>query len=69
MDERSTLKQEIRNLTAKLQSPTSNIGDWKITKCLEYERMGLECPYDLEDIMKQRQAVRDRINEIQKILI
>lgn len=65
---RARLEQEILDLTAKLQSPVSDIGDWKITKCLEYEHMGLECPYDLESVMKQRQSVRDRINEIQDIL-
>jgi hypothetical protein len=27
--------------------------------------MGKEAPYDLDDLMAQRQKVRDRINELQ----
>jgi uncharacterized protein involved in exopolysaccharide biosynthesis len=65
MTERQQLTQEITNLTASLTSTSSRIGDWAVTKCLEYEKMGKEAPYDLDDLMAQRQKVRDRINELQ----
>lgn len=65
MTEREKLEQEIRNLIADLSSPASRIGDWAVTKCLEYEKLGKDAPYDLTELMNQRQQVRDRINEIQ----
>ena len=58
-------EQEIRDLTQKLVSPVSSVGDWKVAKCMEYQAMGLEMPYDLEKLHADRQAVRDEINVLQ----
>lgn len=60
------LEQKIRNLEADLSSTASEIGDWKIAKCMEYQANGLEIPYDIEQLHKKRQAVRDEINKIQE---
>lgn len=57
--------KEINELLADLSSYSSDIGDWKIIKIYEARMMGLEDPYDLEDLVAKRQAVRDRINELQ----
>ena len=43
-----------------------NESDYKIIKCNEYKLAGLELPYDIEELHKQRQALRDEINELQE---
>lgn len=53
---------EVSELKLQISSPYSEIGDWKIVKILEYRMMGYEDPYDLEELHKARQAVRDQIN-------
>ena len=68
MNEKEKLEQEIRDLTSELQSPVSEIGDWKIIKCNEYAMKGEPCPYDIDELHTKREAVRARINEIQKQL-
>ena len=65
MTEKQRLEQEVINLSAKLSSNSSRIGDWAVIKCLEYKDRGLDMPYDLAQIEAERQQVRDRINEIQ----
>lgn len=68
MEERMELEQEIRNLQAELGSQASEIGDWKIAKCMECQALGLEMPYNLEELHTKRQAVRDKIAEIEEKL-
>lgn len=58
-------EQEIRNLQSELTSVVSDIGDWKIAKCMEYQAMGMGAPYDIGKLHEQRQAVRDKIGEIE----
>ncbi|MBR6045769.1 MAG: hypothetical protein IKP95_12785 [Ruminococcus sp.] len=66
MDERrEAIEQEIRNLECELTSTVSPIGDWKIAKYMEYQAIGEPAPYDINALHAQRQAVRDRINELQ----
>lgn len=63
-DERlEELAQEIATLKCQLRAT-----DYEIIKAYEYEMCGMKAPYDINDIHKERQAQRDRINEIQKIL-
>lgn len=57
-------EQEIRNLTSSLTSTASPIGDWKVSKYMEYQALGMEAPYDIYELHEKRQAVRDRINEL-----
>jgi len=39
--------------------------DYKIIKCYEYQLAGLELPYDIQTLHAERQALRDRINELE----
>ena len=59
-------EMRIRILESQLTSVNSPIGDWKIAKCLEYKMVGLELPYDINVLNKQRQTVRDEINQLQE---
>lgn len=42
--------------------------DYKIIKCMEYQLAGLEVPYDIETLHTERQAIRDKINEVELLL-
>lgn len=59
-------EQEIRNLTSSLTSTASPIGDWKVSKYMEYQALGIEAPYDIYELHEKRQAVRNRINILQE---
>lgn len=63
-EQRQDLEQEILDLTSKLTSAVSEIGDWKIAKMQEYALAGIESPYDIKELHAKRQAARDRINAI-----
>lgn len=65
---RDNLEAELRTLRSKLQANTSEIGDWKVVKALEYQLTGQKIPYDMERLNSDRQKVRDRINEIESEL-
>ena len=62
---KGNLEAELRTLRSKLQANTSEIGDWKVVKALEYQLTGQKIPYDMERLNSDRQKVRDRINEIE----
>ena len=62
---REELEAELRVLRSELQANTSEIGDWKVVKVLEYQLTGKKIPYDMEKLSSDRQKVRDRINEIE----
>ena len=49
---------------AQLQKQLNDT-DYKIIKCQEYSLAGLELPYDIEQLHNERQALRDKINELQ----
>ncbi len=68
LDERAQKEQEIRNLQSMLSSTASPIGDWKIAKHMEYTLLGMDSPYDIEALHAERQAIRDRINDLQEEL-
>lgn len=63
MNEREIIEQEIRNLECNLRA-----SDYEVIKAYEYSICGIKAPYDMSTVHKERQAKRDRINEIQKIL-
>ena len=65
MDKRQEINQEIINLQASLSATTSDIGDWKVIKCHEAALQKIEPPYDIDELMTKRQAVRDKINKLQ----
>ena len=62
---RNALNAEMAQLMSNLSANTSSIGDWKVIKCYEARMQGLLDPYDFDELMVNRQAARDRINEIQ----
>lgn len=62
-------EQEIRNLEAALTSTSSNIGDYKIIKCMEYQALGMDMPYDINELNQERQAVRDQINTLEDEIV
>lgn len=58
-------EQEIRCFESNLTSVSSDIGDWKIIKYMEYQAMGMDAPYDINELNEKRQAVRDQINTLE----
>lgn len=69
MDERKdAINAEIRDLQSKLSANTSAVGDWKIIKIYEARLKGIPDPYPAEELMAEREAVRNRINELQEEL-
>ena len=63
--DRERIQSEIRTLQSKLDAPTSDIGDWKIIKIYEARLSGERDPYNDEELTAGREAVRDKINELQ----
>ena len=43
-------------------------GDYKVIKCAEAKAADAELPYDAEQLHADRQAMRDRLNEIEEEL-
>lgn len=58
-----SVKDEIQALKDSLSE-----SDYKITKCYEASLLGTELPYDIEELHAQRQAERDKINELEAFL-
>ena len=54
------LLSEIERLKSELQE-----SDYKVIKCAEAMAVGAEMPYDMESLHKERQALRDKINELE----
>ena len=67
-DLRNALMAEMAQLMSNLSANTSSIGDWKVIKIYEARIKGEQDPYNFETLAAQRQAARDRINEIQEEL-
>lgn len=53
-------KREISKLKSELYST-----DYKVIKCFEYQLAELEIPYDISELHTTRQALRDKINELE----
>lgn len=51
---------EIERLKSELQE-----SDYKVIKCAEALTIGTEMPYDVASLHKERQALRDKINELE----
>ena len=51
---------EIERLKSELQE-----SDYKVIKCAEAMAVGAEIPYDVASLHKVRQALRDKINELE----
>lgn len=57
---KEAIKNEIENLKVELSST-----DYQIIKCSEYQLQGLEAPYNIFTLHTTRQALRDKINELE----
>lgn len=53
-------EEQIAALKAQLEAT-----DYKIIKCSEAQLVGEELPYDIAALHSERQALRDRINELE----
>lgn len=70
IEEKEQLEAELRCLQSDIKYH-AEYGDYKITKCKEYELLGLDCPYSkevLEEYHTKRNTMREKINEINKLL-
>lgn len=62
MEKEKTLS-EINTLKKQLDKT-----DYKIIKSSEYQLLGIEIPYNLEELHAERQAIRDKINELEELI-
>ena len=60
VDDNGLLLSEIERLKSELQE-----SDYKVIKCAEAMTVGAEMPYDVASLHKERQALRDNINEFE----
>lgn len=60
VDDNGLRLSEIERLKSELQD-----SDYKVIKCAEALTIGAEMPYDVESLHKERQALRDKINELE----
>lgn len=62
-DEQEEYEKEIGQLKAELSAT-----DYKIIKCSEASLLGEELPYSASELHATRQALRDRINQLESKL-
>lgn len=62
-DRQSELILDIESLKSELQE-----SDYKVIKCAEALTIGAVMPYDVAALHKERQALRDKINELEQQL-
>ena len=59
-DRQSELILDIESLKSELQE-----SDYKVIKCAEAICLNAELPYNMAELHKERQALRDKINELE----
>lgn len=62
-DRQRELILDIESLKSELQE-----SDYKVIKCAEAMAVGAEMPYNMTALHKERQALRDKINELEEQL-
>ena len=60
VDDNGLLLSEIERLKSELQE-----SDYKVIKCAEAMAVGADMPYDVASLHNERQALRDKINELE----
>ena len=60
VDDNGLLLSEIERLKSELQE-----SDYKVIKCAEAICLNAELPYNMTALHKERQALRDKINELE----
>ena len=63
VDDNGLLLSEIKRLKSELQE-----SDYKVIKCAEAMAVGVEMPYNITELHKERQALRDKINKLEEQL-
>lgn len=61
--DKKKIKKEIDNLKNQLSD-----GDYRVIKCYEASLANVNMPYDIDEIYKERQVIRDKINELEEKL-
>lgn len=59
--------QRIKQQVADLKQALTD-SDYKVMKCYEASMLGQPMPYDIEEVHAERQAMRDKINELEPLL-
>ena len=62
-DRQSELILDIESLKSELQE-----SDYKVIKCAEAICLNVELPYNMTALHNERQALRDKINELEKAM-
>ena len=60
VDDNGLLLSEIERMKSELQE-----SDYKVIKCAEAMAVGAELPYNMTELHNERQALRDKINELE----
>ena len=60
VDDNGLLLSEIERIKSELRE-----SDYKVIKCAEAMCINAEFPYDVTELHKERQALRDKINELE----
>ena len=60
VDDNGLILSEIERLKSELQE-----SDYKVIKCAEAMTVGAEMPYNVTELHNERQALRDKINELE----
>ena len=61
------IEEPISEQIASIKNQLSST-DYKIIKCSEAQLLGKELPYDIAPLHAERQALRDKINELEQQL-
>ena len=59
-EQQANIQMEIERLKSELQE-----SDYKVIKCAEAMAIGVEMPYNVTELHNERQALRDKINELE----
>ena len=62
-EHQANIQMEIERLKSELQE-----SDYKVIKCAEAICLNAEMPYNMTALHKERQALRDKINELEEQL-
>lgn len=55
------IQAQINDLKKQLETT-----DYKIIKASEYNLLGLQCEYNIQELHTERQAIRDEINQLEQ---
>lgn len=62
-EQQANIQMEISLLKSELQE-----SDYKVIKCAEAICLNAELPYNMTELHNERQALRDKINELEKAM-